>query len=102
MTYEFYTDVEIDINDVINDMTAKDRRELFVELRERVLNDMDEEWEEMLKDVPSHDPKKLAEEIMRDLPPFEFKRVLIDALGIPSYYADEALRNALEPIITAR
>ena len=102
MTYEFYTDVEIDINDVINDMTAKDRRELFNELRERVLNDMDEEWEEMLKDVPSHDPKKLAEEIMRDLPPFEFKRVLIDALGIPSYYADEALRNALEPIITAR
>lgn len=102
MTYEFYTDVEIDINDVINDMTAKDRRELFVELRERVLNDMDEEWEEMLKDVPSHNPKKLAEEIMRDLPPFEFKRVLIDALGIPSYYADEALRNALEPIITAR
>lgn len=102
MTYEFYTDVEIDINDVINDMTAKDRRELFNELRERVLNDMDEEWEEILKDVPSHDPKKLAEEIMRDLPPFEFKRVLIDALGIPSYYADEALRNALEPIITAR
>lgn len=102
MTYEFYTDVEIDIDDVINDMTAKDRRELFNELRERVLNDMDEEWEEMLKDVPSHDPKKLAEEIMRDLPPFEFKRVLIDALGIPSYYADEALRNALEPIITAR
>ena len=102
MTYEFYTDVEIDINGVINDMTAKDRRELFNELRERVLNDMDDEWEEMLKDVPSHDPKKLAEEIMRDLPPFEFKRVLIDALGIPSYYADEALRNALEPIITAR
>lgn len=102
MTYEFYTDVEIDINDVINDMTAKDRRELFDELRERVLKDMDEEEQEMLKDVPSHDPKKLAEEIMRDLPPFEFKRVLIDALGIPSYYADEALRNALEPIITAR
>ena len=102
MTYFFDTTIEIDIDNVIDDMTASERRELFDELSKRVLKDLDEEKREILQDVPRCDPKEMATDTLRDLPPFEFKRILVNALGVPTYYADDALRNALEPIITAR
>ena len=102
MTYDFNTTVEIDIDDVLNDMTASERRVLFDELRKRVLKDLDEEKRELLQDVPRCDPKEMATDTLRDLPPFEFKRILVNALGVPTYYSDELLRDALEPIITAR
>lgn len=102
MSYDFTTTVEIDLDDVLDDMTASERRELFDELRKRVFEDLDKEKRELLQDVPRCDPKELATETLRDLPPFEIKRILVNALGVPSYYADESLRNALEPIITAR
>ena len=102
MTYDFDTTIEIDIDNVIDDMTASERRTLFDNLRRRLLKDADEEKREMLQDVPRCDPKEMAADTLRDLPPFEFKRILVNALGIPTYYADDVLRNALEPIITAR
>ena len=102
MTYDFTTTVEIDIDDVIDDMTAKERRELYETLRKRLSEDIEDEKREILQDAPRCDPKEMATELLRDLPPFEFKRILVNALGVPTYYADESLRNALEPIITAR
>ena len=102
MTYDFTTTVEIDFDDVLDDMTASERRLLFDNLRKRLLKDVDEEKRELLEDVPRCDPKEMATDTLCDLPPFEFKRILVNALCVPNYYDDDALRKALEPIITAR
>lgn len=34
--------------------------------------------------------------------PFQVKRALVNAFGIANYYYDDALRKALETIVTAR
>lgn len=44
----------------------------------------------------------ITEEQFRDMPLFEQKRFLCNALGVATYYSDEELREKLEPIINAR
>lgn len=46
--------------------------------------------------------KEFVIEYLRGLSLYDKKRVLASALYVPSYVDDDAMRQALEPIITAR
>lgn len=102
MTYEFNTAVEIDIEDLFDDMTADERRDVFDMLRKRIVNDVDDKERRELQDVPKCDPLEMAKNVMRNLSPSDMRRFLVDVFYVPSYLDDDALRKELEPIITAR
>lgn len=102
MIYDFDTTVEIDIEDLLDDMTDKERRDVFDMLRKRILKDVDDAERGVIQDAPREDPVEIAKNVCRNLSLSEFHRFLVDVLYVPSYYDDDALRKELEPIITAR
>ena len=102
MTYEFNTAVEIDIEDLFDDMTADERRDVFDMLRNKIFEDVGDEERMELQDAPRCDPMEMAKNVMRNLSPSDMRRFLVDVFYVPSYLDDDALRKELEPIITAR
>lgn len=102
MTYDFNTTVEIDFEDLLDGMTADERRDVFGMLRKRICRDVDDAERGVIQDAPREDPVEMAKNVCRNLSLSEFHRFLVDVLYVPSYYDDDALRKELEPIITAR
>lgn len=89
----FTTEVEVDISldEYLDELDHSDK----VELLEMLCEDLEQRVEEP-KD------EKYVTDYLSGRTPFEIKRILVNVLGVPNYYADDALRDALEPIITAR
>lgn len=88
MQIEVCTDVDYDVDEIIDIMSPAEKREMFEELAKGFKgNYFDEDL-----DVAKYLAKK---------PLFEQKKILCNALGVPSYYDQQALRLALETIITA-
>ena len=74
-------DYDVNVDEVIEAMSANEKKEMYEALKE-----------------------DFEDEIQRDfanLMPSEQKRFLCDALGVPSYYDNECLRQKLETIINA-
>ena len=84
-------EVEISLDEYLNELNHDDKIKLLGMLCE----DLGQRAEEP-KD------EKYVTEYLSNCAPFEIKRILVNVLGVHGYYADEALRNALEPVITAR
>ena len=57
---------------------------------------------EVLKSMSRRDKDELVVEYLRQIPPYDARKILCDAFYVSSYMADDALRAALEPIISAR
>lgn len=57
---------------------------------------------EVLKSMSRRDKDELVVEYLRQIPPYDVRKILCDAFYVSSYMADDALRAALEPIISAR
>ena len=85
-------DVDVDIDDVIGAMDEEEKRELYEELGE----ELEERGNITLDDDFN------VEQYLGEKPAFELKRILCNALGVPSYYDEQALREKLEPVIKAR
>ena len=88
MRYEITTDVDIDIDDIMESMDIKEKTALYNELADEFGDaNYDEDF-----DVAKYLGKMSA---------FEQKKILCNALGVSSYYDEQGLRKALEKIIKA-
>lgn len=88
MQIEVCTYVDYYVDEIIDIMSPAEKREMFEELAKGFKgNYFDKDL-----DVAKFLAKK---------PLFEQKKILCNALGVPSYYDQQALRLALETIITA-
>jgi len=90
-TFTLEVSINIDIDEFLDELDHDEKVELF----EMLCEDLGQRTEEP-KD------EKYVTDYLSGRTPFEIKRILVNVLGVPNYYADDALRNALEPIITAR
>ena len=87
--------VEVDVDDIISELTPKERKELFDELKSEFGNKASS-FEEKIATTDVILGKQF-----QNLSAWEMKKLLCNALGVGSYYDEQALRKALEPIIKA-
>lgn len=74
-------DYDVDVDEVIEAMSANEKKEMYKALKVEMEGKPALEFEDMM--------------------PSDQKRFLCNALGVPSYYDNEGLRQKLEPIINA-
>ena len=86
----FTSDVCITVDEFLYKLDANEKEELY----------------ESLKDEFEDDARRMDREkaliYLRGLAPYDFKKLLIDALFLPSYFDGAALERALKPIIDAQ
>ena len=88
MTLEICTDQDFDIDEIIDAMDRNEKVEMYNELAGELGK---AEYRE------DSDVSKYFSQMSL----FDQKKMLCDALGVPNYYNDLALRQKLEGIITA-
>lgn len=93
----FMSDYTVD--EILDELSYEEKQEMLDALAE----DLEKE------DVAEHVALKTKRgaraafiEHFRDMSDFDKRKFLADALYVPSYYDDDALKSALRPIITAR
>lgn len=74
-------DYDVDVDEVIEAMSANEKKEMYEALKEDFEDEIHEDFARLM--------------------PSDQKRFLCDALGVPSYHDNEALRQKLETIINA-
>ena len=84
----FTAEIDVSVDEFLDELTQNEREELYLELCDE-FSSSSKEQEEIV-------------EYLRKLPPFELKKILCNVFYLPSYYANDALRTTLEPIITAQ
>ncbi len=87
-----YVEITVFLDDILNKMTGKEKEDLYCELRE----ELDKEQKSSEKE------KAEITEHLRGMAPYEIRKILCNTLGVGSYVDDDALREALEPVIAAR
>lgn len=87
--------VEVDVDDIISQLTSKERKELFDDLKSEFGN----EASSLEEKIATTDV--ILGKQFHNLSVWEMKKLLCNALGVGSYYDEQALRKALEPIIKA-
>lgn len=87
----FTAQVDISVDEYLDKLDHNEKIELFEML-----------CEDLEKRVEEPKDEKYVTDYLSGLTPFEFKRILVNVLNVPNYYDDDALKTALEPIITAR
>lgn len=89
MNIEVSTDVDYDVDEIIDIMSKKEKREMF--------NALAAEFD----DTPPYDEEFNVAKYLGGKSPFELKKIICNALNVPSYQDEQALRKALEKIINA-
>lgn len=77
----YFEDIELSVEDVLSGMSNDEKVEMYKRLKAEVTGELTKDFSEMMSS--------------------DQKRFLCDALGVPSYYDNEGLRQKLEPIINA-
>ena len=95
----FIAEIEVTVDEFLDELDHVDKEELFKQLAEELNKD-----EEIIK--MEHDVKANKTALMiayfRSLSDFDKRKFLCDALYVPNYYDNDALRDTLAPIINAR
>ena len=81
MIFEKECEIDVTVEEIISEMSARDKKEMYEELKAELTGDIGKEFGNMM--------------------PSDQKRFLCDALGVPSYYDNECLRTKLQTIIEA-
>lgn len=85
----FTSEINVSVDEFLDELDTDERKELYESLKDEFEN-----TERM--------DKERALEYLRGLTPYDFKKLLVDALYLPSYLDGEALGCALKPIIDAQ
>lgn len=97
----FTAEINVSIEDFLDELNHNDKIELFERVSEQLNKDVDEEIEKLEHDVAANKTALIMEHF-RSLSDFDKRKFLVDALYVPNYYDDDALKGALEPIMKAR
>lgn len=92
----FMTDYTVD--EILDELSYEEKQEML----DALVEDLDKE--ELCRYEQEFKKRNVAVLIsrFRELSDFDKRKFLADALYVPSYYDDDALKSALRPIITAR
>lgn len=85
----FKAEINVTVDEFLDELDANEREELYESLKDEF-----EDTERM--------DKEKALMYLRGLTPYDFKKLLVDALYLPSYVDGAALERALKPIIDAQ
>lgn len=88
----FTKEIKVTVDEFLDELDHDEKVGLFERLSEE-LNTGEEEMEEFDHDFIEH---------FRSLSDFDKRKFLVDAFYVSNYYDDDALRDALAPIINAR
>lgn len=95
----FTSEINVDIDEFLEELDHDEKKELFGILAEEL--GRDEEIEKLEHDIAAN-KRDLVLGNFRELSDFDKRKFLVDALYVPNYYDDDALKDALEPIMKAR
>ena len=85
----FTAEINVKVDEFLDELDANEREELYESLKDEFEN-----TERM--------DKEKALMYLRGLTPYDFKKLLVDALYLPSYVDGAALERALKPIVDAQ
>ena len=85
----FTAEINVTVDEFLDELDANEREELYESLKDEFEN-----TERM--------DKEKALMYLRGLTPYDFKKLLVDALYLPSYVDGAALERALKPIVDAQ
>ena len=97
----FTAEIDVSIEEFLNELNHDEKVELFERVLEQLNKDVNREVEKLEHDVAAN-KRSIMIDNFRNLAPFEQRKFLVDALYVSNDYDDDALKGALEPIITAR
>ena len=90
---------EYAVSEILDELSIEEKHEMLDALAE------DLEKEDVAEQVALKTKRSVRAvfvEYFRDMSDYDKRKFLADALYVPNYYDNEALKSALEPIITAR
>ena len=85
----FTAEINVTVDEFLDELDANEREELYESLKDEFEN-------------TERVDKEKALMYLRGLTPYDFKKLLVDALYLPSYVDGAALERALKPIIDAQ
>ena len=85
----FTAEIDVTVDEFLDELCDDERKELYESLKDEFEN-----TERM--------DKEKALMYLRGLTPYDLKKLLVDALYLPSYLDGAALERALKPIIDAQ
>ena len=91
MDVSIYTNIDVDVDDVIDAMSETEKRELYEQLGDELNED---------SNITVDDDFNVGQ-YLESVSAYDLKKILCIALNVPTYCDEQALREALEPIIKA-
>lgn len=91
--------VSFSVDEIVDELSSEEKHEMLDALAE------DLEKEDVAEQVAlktKRGARAAFVDYFRELSDFDKRKLLADALYVSSYYDDDALKLALEPILTAR
>ena len=91
--------VSFSVDEIVDELSSEEKHEMLDALTE------DLEKEDVAEQVAlktKRGARAAFVDYFRELSDFDKRKLLADALYVSSYYDDDALKLALEPILTAR
>jgi predicted ribosome quality control (RQC) complex YloA/Tae2 family protein len=92
--------IEVDVDEMLCNMTRREKREMYDELRtDRSVLSGEEYAAQKAKDAA-----EIEQDLMQKLEAkslYELKKILCNLFNVPNYYDEQGLRTALETIIKA-
>lgn len=85
----FTAEIDVTVDEFLNELCDDERKELYESLKDEFGG-------------TERIDKEKALMYLRGLTPYDFKKLLVDALYLPSYLDGAALGRALKPIIDAQ
>ncbi len=92
--------IDIDIDDILCSCSRREKRELYEALIEDGTCLSDKEQQQKKCEERQRE-NFLLMETLQAMDNYTLKRTLCDLLGVPTLHDPDALRQALEPIVTA-
>lgn len=93
--------VSLSVDEIVDELSSSERQKAFDKLADVLKSDAEAKVS-MFEHELEIKKKGMFLDYFRELSDFDKRKLLADALYVSSYYDDDALKLALEPILTAR
>ena len=91
--------IDYTVGEILDELSREEKHEML----DALADDLEkEDVEEQVESKTKRGARAAFVEYFREMSDFDKRKLLADALYVSSYYDDDALKLALEPILTAR
>lgn len=91
--------IDYTVGEILDELSSEEKHEML----DALADDLEkEDVEEQVESKTKRGARAAFVEYFREMSDFDKRKLLADALYVSSYYDDDALKLALQPILTAR